>query len=181
MKKIFTMFISMILLITNQSCNMTKTDDERIEEKTQEIIKNLETSNKEGIKNLFAKTKIKNISNFDYSIDNLLDYYNGTFQSKKNYSHGKFRDKNGEFSTTWFLPSTDVTTSVETYRIAFYYCTEYTTDKDSVGIWSMYIIKKKDDITPEYAYGGDGLWTPGINIGKVYIENENNDKILIAR
>ena len=128
-----------------------------------------------------ASSKIKNISNFDYSVDNLLDYYNGTFQSKKNYSHGKFRDKNGEFSTTWFLPSTDVTTSVETYRIAFYYCTEYTTDKDSVGIWSMYIIKKKDDITPEYAYGGDGLWTPGINIGKVYIENENNDKILIAR
>ncbi len=32
----------------------------------------------------------------------------------------------------------------------------------------FYIIKKIDDTTPEYAYGGDGLWTPGINIGKTY-------------
>lgn len=142
-----------------------------IEEKTQEIIEYLETGNKEGIKSLFSKTKIEEILDFDASIERLIEYYDGTFQSKKNNPHGKFRDKNGDFSTTWFLPSVDVTTSVDTYRIAFYYCTEYTTDKESIGIWSLYIIKKADDTTPEYAYGGDGLWTPGINIGKVYVEN----------
>lgn len=150
---IFTFFIISILLATVSSCDIIKTDDEIVEEKIQEIINNIETGNTEGIKKLFAKNKIAKIPNFDASIESLIEYYDGTFQSKKSDSNIKFRDKDGDFSTTWFLPSFDVATSVDTYRIAFYYCTEYTTDKDSIGIWSFYIIKKIDDTTPEYAYG----------------------------
>lgn len=153
------------------SCSVNKTDDEVIRAKTLEIINNLESGNKEEIKNLFAKTKIAEIADFDNSIERLIDYYDGSYQSEKSYPNGKFRDKHGDFSTTWFIPSIDVITSTETYRLTYYYCSEYTTDKDSIGIWSLYIIKMKDDTTPEYAYGGDGLWTPGINIGKVYDEN----------
>ncbi len=160
------------LMFGMTSCFSSKTDDEIVEEKIQNLIQNLEENNKDGIKELFAKTKIDNIDNFDETIDQLLEYYDGTYESKKNGSHGKFRDKDGNFSTTWFLPSTDVETSVDTYRIAFYYCTEYTTDEDSIGIWSLYIIKMSEDSTPDNSYGGDGLWTPGIHIGKVYSESE---------
>lgn len=171
-KNVLVMFMVTFLMLATTSCFSSKTDDEIVEEKTQILIQNLEENNKEGIKSLFAKTKIESIENFDATIDQLLEYYDGTYESKKNGSHGKFRDKNGEFSSTWFLPSTDVTTSVETYRIAFYYCTEYTTDEDCIGIWSLYIVKMSEDSTPENSYGGDGLWTPGINIGKVYFESE---------
>ena len=162
--------VGTIMLIS--SCDLPKSDDEIVEGKIQTIITLLENKDKENIKNLFAKTKINTIGNFDQSLDELLKYYDGEYQSKRNDPHGKFRDKDGDFCTTWFLPSFDVTTSKDTYRIAFYLCTEYTTDSDSVGIWSLYIIKKSEDTTPESAYGGDGLWTPGINIGKVYVEDK---------
>ncbi|HHX68920.1 MAG TPA: DUF5104 domain-containing protein [Gallicola sp.] len=171
-KNILVIFIVTFFLFAVTSCKSHKTDEEIVEKKIQELIQHLEENNTDGIRNLFAKTKINDIEDFDASIEQLIEFYDGVYETKKNGAPGKFRDKDGDFSTTWFLPSTDVTTSVDTYRIAFYYCTEYTTDKDSIGIWSLYIIKKSEDTTPKYSYGGDGLWTPGINIGKVYVKGE---------
>lgn len=172
MIKKFVSVISIIILSVSSllnfsSCDWLKSDYEIIDDKVMEIIHKLENSDKEGIKKLFAKSKIKDIDNFDESVDELLDYYDGKYISKFRHSPGKFRDKEGKFSMTYFLPSFDVTTTVDTYRIAFYFCTEYTTDKNSVGIWSLYIIKAENDNDPlEVTYRGDGLWTPGINIGK---------------
>ena len=64
--------------------------------------------------------------------------------------------------------SYDVTVGDEVYRMAFIWCAKDTGDKENVGIESFYIIKATDDpYYPQYAYGGDGQWTAGINIGKV--------------
>lgn len=171
-KKITLLIYTIIIMLVSvllTSCNFFKSDDEIIEEKIVELINAIETENKETLKKLFAKSKIENIDDFDESMNNLLDYYKGSFISKFNQPHGKFRDKDGNFSTTYFLPSCDITTTVGVYRLAFYLCTEYTTDKNSLGIWSLYIIKMEDfNDSPEVAYRGDGLWSLGINIGKVY-------------
>ena len=69
--------------------------------------------------------------------------------------------------------SYDVTTDAAIYRMAFYWCAKDTGDSGNVGIESFYIIKATDDPNyPQYSYGGDGLWTPGINIGKTHEVDE---------
>lgn len=82
-KNILVMFMITFLMFGMTSCFSSKTDDEIVEEKIQNLIQNLEENNKDGIKELFAKTKIDNIDNFDETIDQLLEYYDGTYESKK--------------------------------------------------------------------------------------------------
>lgn len=48
----------------------------------------------------------------------------------------------------------------------------FATNKANVGIWYIYIIKQSEDVNPNYTCWGDGLATPGINIGKKYSELE---------
>ena len=62
----------------------------------------------------------------------------------------------------------DFNTNICKYRLAIKWCAQDTSNADNVGIWSLYIIRAEDDITPNHAYWGDCLWTNGINIGKVY-------------
>lgn len=90
--------------------------------------------------------------------------------SVNRYSTGVERDKDSSVERKWYNMSYDVTTSVEIYRMAFVWCAKDTSDDNNVGIESYYILKASDDPNyPQYSYGGDGAWTPGINIGKIYV------------
>lgn len=169
--KILISIFCFISLLSLSSCDYLRTDDEKAEEMIQELITALDNKDKEDIKNLFAQGQIHDIENFDDSIDDLLDYYQGTYEEKKSGGRGEDNDKHYEYRASWYNLSYDVTTSNEIYRIAIYWCIEHTIDENMIGIWSLYIIKMDDCPTPEYSYRGDGLWTPGINIGKVYIES----------
>lgn len=164
---IFPLFVLCLILFS--SCDL-KTDDEKIEDLTMELIGYLDSNDKEGIKGLFAKGKINDIENFDESIDELFEYYDGTYENKYSGATETNKDKDGKFINEWIIKPYDVTTSKDIYRIVYYYCSEYSTNKEYVGIWSLYIILRSDDLNSSYTYWGDGLWTPGINIGKVYIE-----------
>ena len=78
-------------------------------------------------------------------------------------------DKDSGIERKWYNMSYDVTTSTEIYRMAFIWCAKDTGDSGNVGIESFYILKANDDPNyPQYSYGGDGAWTPGINIGKTH-------------
>ena len=63
----------------------------------------------------------------------------------------------------------DITTTEDVFRIAIIWHIQDTEDIGNVGIWSFYIIRFEDDPYPNYAYGGDGLLSPGLHIGKTYI------------
>lgn len=169
------MLISISLLcfvIFVSSCDYLKSEDEILDEKVQNLINLLDKNDKVGIKSLFASSKIDSISNFDNLLDELIEYYDGTYTSKSHGGKGTDKDKNDDFTASWYNLSYKVITSSEEYRIAIYWCTEYSTDSNYLGIWSLYIINENDYLTPDYTYRGDGLWTPGINIGKVYVENK---------
>lgn len=160
-----------LLLFSVSSCDLAKSEDEIIDEKVQNLISLLENTDKDGLREIFAESKIKNITDFNNSLDELFEYYDGTLTSKSHGGKGTDRDKHGNYQATWYNLAYKITTSAEDYRIAIYWCAEYSTDDKEVGIWSLYIIKENEYPTPEYAYRGDGLWTPGINIGKLYVEN----------
>lgn len=164
------LFFSQMLFML--SCSFLKNEDEMIEEKVQSFISFLDKNDKNKIYNTFAKSKICDIDDFAKTIDLLLEYYEGTYQSKELNTKGEESDKNGDYKAKWLVLSYHVLTSTNEYRIFFYWCTEYSIDENSIGIWSFYIIKEEDYPTKEKSYGGDGLRTFGINIGKL----KNEDK-----
>ncbi len=177
MKKIQMVWLTIILLLISvfslASCNIMfpLSDDKEADNKLESFVECLKTKNKECIKSLFAQNKIKDLTNFEESIDELFQYYDGDFVSITRYSTGVERDKDSGIERKWYNMSYDVTTSVEIYRMAFIWCVKDTSDDNNEGIESYYILKASDDPNyPQYSYGGDGAWTPGINIGKVYVD-----------
>lgn len=58
-----------------------------------------------------------------------------------------------------------VNTEKKEFFLAVKECIQDDFDKSNVGITSLYIIDA-EDWPHNFEYGGDGLWTPGINIGK---------------
>ncbi len=145
-------------------------DDKDADNKLESFVECLNKEDRVGIKSLFAKSKIADLTNFDESIEELFQYYNGKFVSITRYSTGVEKDKHSGNERKWYNMSYDITTSVEIYRMAFIWCVKDTSDDNNVGIESYYILKADDDPNyPQYSYGGDGAWTSGINIGKVYV------------
>ena len=148
-------------------------DNEDADNKLQSFVECLNNEDREGIKSLFAQNKIAEISNFGESIEELLLYYDGEYISVERHATGVEEDKDSGIERKWYNMSYDVTTDTQIYRMAFYWCAKDTGDKSNVGLESFYIIKATDDPNyPQYTYRGDGLWTPGINIGKAYAANE---------
>ncbi len=142
-------------------------DNEDADNKLSSFVQCLDSGDKEGIKSFFAQNKISALTDFDESVEELLLYYDGESISFERHSTGVEEDKDSGIVRKWYNMSYDITTDVAIYRMAFYWCAKDTGDEGNVGIESFYIIKSMDDPRyPQYTYRGDGLWTPGINIGK---------------
>lgn len=131
------------------------------------ILDVLGNENAEELKGIFAKNAIANAKTIDEDINILFQYYSGNVVSLNNPCGGadesiSYEDDHIKEEKYWTY---DVTTSECAYRITFHEVTKDTKTPDNVGLWSISIIKMEDDTNPEYAYWGDGEFTPGINIG----------------
>ena len=173
MQKIILIIIVLLSMIFN-SCSLAgphmterlfDTDNDVANAHMDKILEALENGDKESIKAMFSENAIAVADDFDKSVDELFEYYEGEYTS---YEDGGMSTENaysdGEEQQIFDL-SYDVTTSVREYRFSVL---EYITDDadpDNEGIWSLYIIKMEDDPQPEYSYRGDGKRTPGIHIG----------------
>ncbi len=147
-------------------------ESEDIANKIDTFLEHLQSKDKEGLKSLFAHNKIASLPNFDQSIEDLFAYCSGEVTDISSSSYDVEQDKDYEVVRKWYNLSRDVTFGDEVYRMAFLWCAIDTGDKGNVGIESFYIIKATDDpYYPQYSYGGDGLWTSGINIGKISLED----------
>ncbi len=182
MKKIFISVIAIIIAALTMfmgGCAIfdglfEPSDNEDADNKLQAFVQCLDNEDREGIRSLFAQNKTAALTDFDKSVEELLLYYDGESISVERHSTGVEEDKDGGTERKWYNMSYDVTTDAAIYRMAFYWCANDTGDKGNVGIESFYIIKATDDPNyPQYTYRGDGLWTPGINIGKVYEKSES--------
>ena len=70
---------------------------------------------------------------------------------------------NGNRKKTLY-PTYDIKTSNDDYRLTFKFVTTDTNDINNKGIWSLYIIKSKNDANLDVAYRGDNEYTIGIHI-----------------
>ena len=135
------------------------------DKKFQSLLRCLNEKDGEGLRALFAESKIEDDAAFDESVEALFDYYQGPHTS---YLMRRYNaERNATSGMEFYRVSYDVPFGSSVYRMAVLWCAE---DGGSAneGIWSYYIVKSADDPNRQDAYEGDGLWTTGINIGVTY-------------
>ena len=130
----------------------------------QQIIDAIENKDKNALKELFSKEAIKTDTHLDESIEVLFDLVEGSLISYDDLGAstcGETNDENGYRNR--FTGTYDIITTGGEYRLSFRMCTVDTGNRDNEGIQSLYIIRA-EDTDPQFAYWGDGNWTPGIVI-----------------
>lgn len=167
-KGIFASILLAISMIFGACSNnsLYSGDSQIVNVQFNKVLEALEKGDRVVLKALFSPNAIEQSENFDKSVEILFEYYqginasytdDGPLTAEKSQDYGierKVIDK-----------TYDVTTNVGTYRFAVSFVATDDADASNVGIWSLYVIKMKDDPDQDCAYWGDGKNTPGINIG----------------
>lgn len=146
------------------------TDEKKADARMDKVLEAIKNKDKEALKSMFSKKAITATENFDQSINDLFDFYQGDFVSYNNWggpmSDGGINEDGTGREWKEIYSSYDVETSKQKYRFAIQEFVQDTADAKNVGIWSLYIIKMEDDTDPQFGYHGDNKDTPGINFNK---------------
>ena len=153
--------------------NVMDRDRKIANERMESLLEAIQDKDRNTLQGLFSKTAITQAKNFESQVMRLFDYYQGEVLSYDDWGGPGVSDEieNGDRKKSMDL-SCDVVTNVREYRFLFLDITVDDYNPDNVGIWSLYVIKKEDDTDPQMGYGGDGKYTPGINIGikNIYVD-----------
>ena len=172
MKKII---FGLFLIFCMSSCSYLFADSDLSDSKnkTEELLKYLDEKNTSEISFLFSHNAKSNIADFNESIYEMIVYYDTSHKELLDFISNTTKSNDYGKKIKTYTLSTNVDTLKGVYRLSIKWCVEDDFDSNNVGIQSLYIIKLEDDIYPEYTYWGDGLWSNGINIGKVWSENQS--------
>ncbi len=134
-------------------------------------IDSIQFENADILISLFSNEISRSVESIDQSISDLFDYFDGEVYSYDDWGGPCVSTLKEHNSTKQIMELTyDIKTTECEYRLAVQYVSKDTGNSDNIGIQSLYIIKKEDDVFQEYAYWGDGLFAPGIHIGIPNIE-----------
>lgn len=169
MKRLIAICIIAALMIMICGCEVVKImpSDEAIANAQMEAFLNaLENRDTEQLISLFTANALSETENIQYSVDMLYSYYQGNYTSYNNWGGpDTSTTREGIHIGKEMHGTYDVVTDADVYRFAFLYVAVDSTVADNVGLWSVYVIKMDDDTDSQYAYRGDALYTPGIQIG----------------
>lgn len=126
----------------------------------------IQNQNTEDFKALFSKNALNDVTDIDTMMEAIYAYCPAEFGAYDNWSGPNTESsfENGR-RTTQMYATYDVDTETGKYRFTYMYISEDTECPANVGLWSLYVIKWEEDIDPQFAYRGDGLYTTGIQIG----------------
>ena len=185
--KVLPFFITFLSSLEISYCqkikNAYKGDEEVALDCMRQFIDKTEKKDREGIKSLFSDKALEESKTMDEDIDYLFEYYKGENQTKiVDVCAGVSTDQHMGKKSRAIVIDHDIETTEDKYRLALDYCLFDDFDRSNEGLESIYIIRFNDDINAFAiksdgtqgirSYGGDGKWTYGINIGKVYVEEE---------
>lgn len=131
----------------------------------EQVIEAIQSENADAVFALFAAEQREN-AELRSRIEQLLSYYDGEMLSYDDWG-GPVADElmqDGHKQKT-FDCNYNVETTCGTYRVFMRWIVEDTADSNRVGLRSFYIVKAESDADFEYAYWGDGKYTPGLHIG----------------
>ena len=168
MKKVIIPIL-LVFLMCLTSCYVSnnpfysKDYSEYMASRLENLLDELEEKDFDELKSLFTEST-RQTENFDIWLQMLINYYNGKCYDY--YDYEAIHSSNDNNEKTTFTISYDIYTTEEVYRIYIKDIVYNVIDPKEVGIESLYIIKFKNDTTPEKRYVGDGKGTPGIHIAK---------------
>lgn len=135
----------------------------------EKVILAIQNRDENALRSSFSKKSVSEDNDFDESIVTLFHFFEGVLESYNDWggpqvSQGRNDDGTGH---NWkSIQSTyDVETNEQKYRIAIKQFVADNTDSNNIGICSLYITKAEDS-NLQFAYWGDGKWTPGITVVK---------------
>ena len=179
MKKLRLLLLFVIILTSTlglSGCSgmrekFLKTDDSKIANKCfEKLIKNIQNQDADAIRLQFSNNVLKETQNMDENICLLFDYFKGEMLSYNDWGATEteigVNDDSKHRNWKKLRSTYDIETTEDKYRVAMEFISKDTADEYNVGIRSLYIIRFEDDTDPQYAYRGDGMDTPGINIGE---------------
>ena len=172
MKKVAVLLLTLVIGVMICACakrgdSMILDDDRTIaNKKLAEVLTAVQKQDKDALTVLFSADSLKDAEMFDAQMDELFTYFEGELESYNDWGGPVVETAREGFQVHEAMESNyDVKTTKGSYRIAIRTITKDSWDANNVGIQSLYIIKLEDDPLPQYAYWGDGEFTPGINIG----------------
>ncbi len=169
MKKLLSLLLVLMMTVTLfTACSLPeiiKSEEIKADEKFDKVLDACKNQDANALKSLFSKNAINADENIDEDIARIFSIFQGEFvkyDGGKTSSDGKKYD---DFVLILVKSSYDVETTEGNYRFAIADIFEDTSDKNNIGINSLYMVKAENSDT-EFTYFGDGKWTPGINIMK---------------
>ena len=188
MKKIFLIIFLGVIMTFLSSCSIAGTllggkgaffkDYRAIANATfEELIKAIESKDKETLKSLFSENAISEAEDFDAAADDLFNYFQGKMTSYDDHGGAVAGTGLRSQGKEWYSigPSYIVYTDKQEYHLGFRELTVNEFESRYVGIWSLYIISASEYETPYIAYRGDGWDNAGINIGKTFDESKRQE------
>ena len=110
--------------------------EKRAKQKCEDILKYLESGDKEGLKNMFCN-KILSTEDLDKQIEEAIDFFEGkTISYEAKTSSGRSSAENGEITRLKVSPSIEdiITDADKKYEIKFYLYIVCAEDKDKEGV-----------------------------------------------
>ena len=177
MKRIILLFFTLLMLLALSSCSVVGyplSDESRAVVTLEVIVHAVNDNDAEALAYLFSYNVLTEKSDLLDTSKDFIEFVGGEIitysepadkgiSSYEEFEYGKIR-KEIQYSVT-------VETTAGKYHIAILECVTDDFDEDNVGVISIYIIKL-ENWQNDHVYRGDGNWTPGINIEKGEIENE---------
>jgi hypothetical protein len=141
-----------------------ESDEDVANAKMDKVLAAIKNKDKDSLKLLFSKKAVAESKNLEASVAKLFEFFKGKYISYNDWGGPGVEDTSSGWKR---IDSTyDVKTSKGKYRFAIRTMANDPGNEDNIGIYSLYIIKMEDDPYKDYAYWGDGEWTPGINFNK---------------
>ncbi|MBR6578819.1 MAG: DUF5104 domain-containing protein [Clostridia bacterium] len=177
MKRIISLFFTLLMLLALSSCSVIDyplSDESRAVVTLEVIVHAVNDNEAEALAYLFSYNVLTEKSDLLDTSKDFIEFVGGKIITYSNpadngipsyeeFEYGKIR-KEIQYSVT-------VETTAGKYHIAILECVTDDFDEENVGVISIYIIKA-ENWQNDHVYRGDGNWTPGINIEKGEIENE---------
>lgn len=164
MKKIQCLIMLMIFVLILTGCGSRFFSTTKAERDFEKLIRALEDEDSEKIKKMFSSEAINESENLDENIEEMIEYFEGNYQSHT--LKGMHADQTTDETTilTVAYYSYDVVTDVGTYRFAIKYIVTDLEYSEREGFLSLYITSA--ELSDEYAYHGDNVYTPGVTVEK---------------
>ena len=170
MRKIIMSIVGMVVGGILSLCQMLGiiVDDETVANNYFEnVIEALESSNKDILREQFAKTIVDDEKTFDEKMEEAFEYFSGDVDS---YDFMLYPSGGGGAEDGMVFKDREAHYIVKTtegcYRCAIFYIPRDDRNADNEGIHSLYIIKEMDDKKNQYEYfWGEEGFADGINVG----------------